>query len=98
MYGDQFGEFDAVKNKCMLFSFFTWQHFDETAHNSLLKEMFTQVCVIQPEGFGCLDFLFCFACLLFFPSIILEVMFGHNYVSYCRFLARLATIPKVNHL
>ena len=41
----------------MLFSSFTWQHFDETAHNSLLKEMFTQVCAIQPEGFGCLDFL-----------------------------------------
>ena len=87
----------------MLFSSFTWQHFDETAHNSLLKEMFTQVCAIQPEGFGCLDFLvvllvFFSFLFFFFLSIILEVMFGHNYISYCRFLAHLATIPKVNHL
>ena len=45
----------------MLFSFFTWQHFDETAHNSLLKEMFTQVCAIHHEEFGCLDVLLCSA-------------------------------------
>lgn len=82
----------------MFFSFFTRQHFDETAHNSLLKEMFTQVCAIHCEGFGCLDVLFCFACFVFLFSIILEVMFGHYYISYCRFLARLATIPRVNHL
>ena len=84
----------SIKNICMLFSFFTWQHFDETAHNSLLKEMFTQVCAILCEGFGC---LFCF-CFCFFFTLILEVMFGHHYISYCRFLARLAIIPKVNHL
>ena len=53
----------SIKNINMLFSFFTWQHFDETAHNSLLKEMFTQVCAIHREGFGC---LFCFACFFFF--------------------------------
>ena len=56
----------SIKNICMLFSFFPWQHFDETAHNSLLKEMFTQVCAIHREEFGCLDVLFCFSCFFLF--------------------------------
>ena len=69
----------------MVFSFFTWQHFDETAHNSLLKEMFTQVCAILCEGFGCL-FCFCFCFVFYFNPR------GHVWTSL-RFLLQIFSTP-----
>ena len=84
----------SIKNIiCMLFSFFTWQHFDETAHNSLLKEMFTQVCAIHHEGlrvFGCSVLFFSF--FLFFFSIIIIFFRSHVWTSL-HFLLQIFSTP-----